>query len=583
VTSPQRTALTDADGGWLALRAGDWDAARRLFDASLATDGSPEAWEGLGWANYFLDEDPGTFEAREAAYRAYRERGDDGSAARVAAWLAADHLEFRREPAVANGWLKRSRRLLEGQPPGPDHGWLAVHEASLLLLEHPDAAGRLGAEAAALGRRYHVPELEMIGLATEGQALVLEGDLENGMHLLDEASVLALGGEADLLACVAWACCYLISACEQIRDYDRAGQWCVRMTDFCEQHGIGVLLGQCRAKYASVLIWEGRWEEAETQLTWAEGELSAARPALTGEALVRLADLRRQQGRVEEAAALYTRCDGHLQAYLGLGSLALERGDAQQAMDLADRFLRRLPPRAVQRSGGLELATHAAVTLGQGEVAQRALEELRQLAASVGTGPLRTAALACEGTVAASEGDQETARRAFEDALDTPASRRSPFDAARIRVQLATTLRALGRHPAAVAELERALVSLRDLGAAAECARVEALVREWLAAAGPGATTVTDGPLGALTPREREVLRLVSEGLTNHQIADRLVLSEHTVHRHVGNLLRKLALPSRTAAAALAVQQGLAVARTGHAVAAADLANAGDGTGDVAP
>jgi LuxR family transcriptional regulator, maltose regulon positive regulatory protein len=107
------------------------------------------------------------------------------------------------------------------------------------------------------------------------------------------------------------------------------------------------------------------------------------------------------------------------------------------------------------------------------------------------------------------------------------------------------------------AELERALVSLRDLGAAAECARVEALAR---AVASRG-TDRTDeppgGPLDALTPREREVLRLVAEGLTNHQIADRLVLSEHTVHRHVGNLLRKLALPSRTAAAALAVQQGL--------------------------
>jgi LuxR family transcriptional regulator, maltose regulon positive regulatory protein len=557
MTSPLRTASADAEGGWQALRAGDWDAARTLFSASLATDATPEAWEGLGWANYFLDEDPGTFDAREAAYRAYREQGDDGSAARVAAWLAADHLEFRGEPAVANGWLRRARRLLEGQPPGPDHGWLAVHEASLLLLEDPETAGRLGAEAAALGRSYHVPELEMIGLATEGQALVLEGDLANGMHRLDEASALALGGEASLLACVAWACCYLISACEQVRDYDRAGQWCVRMTHFCEQHGIGVLLGQCRAKYASVLIWEGRWEEAETQLTWAGGELSAARPALTGEALVRLADLRRQQGRLEEAAALYARCEDHLHAYLGRGALALEQGDAEQAMELAERFLRRLPPRAVERSGGLELAIRAAIRLGRWDVARRSLEELQHLAARVGTGPLVTAALASAGTVAAAEGDQESARRAFEDALDTPASRRSPYDAARIRVELATVLRSLGRHPAALVELERALAGFHDLGAVTEYARVEALVRQWRAAPETARTVVTDDPLEALTPREREVLRLVAEGLTNHQIADRLVLSDHTVHRHVGNLLRKLALPSRAAAAAVAARPGL--------------------------
>ncbi|MFA9429184.1 LuxR C-terminal-related transcriptional regulator [Egicoccus sp. AB-alg2] len=557
MSSSRPTAPTGTDGGWEALRAGDWAAARTLFDAAVAVDGAPEAWEGLGWANYFLDEDPGTFEAREAAYRAYRERGDDASAARVAAWLAADHYEFRGEPAVANGWLRRARRLLEGQPPGPDHGWLAVHEASFILLDDPEAAGRLGAEAAALGRRYDVPELEMVGLATEGLAKVLEGDLADGMHRLDEATVVALGGEADQLACVAWACCYLISACEQVRDYDRAGQWCVRMTEFCERHGVGLMLGQCRAKYARVLIWEGRWEEAETQLGQAETELGLARPALTGEALVRLGDLRQQQGRLEEAAALYARCDGNLYASLGLGSLALTRGDAEQALDLADRFLRRLPPHAFERAGGLELAVHAAVRLGQGERARRSLDELQQLAARVGTGPLQTAALACAGTVAAFDGDHASARRAFEDALDTPAGRRAPFEAARIRVELATTLRALGRRSAALVELERALVGLRDLGAAAECARVEALARQWRAEAGPGEPLRPDGPLGSLTPREREVLCLVAEGLTNHQIAQRLVLSEHTVHRHVGNLLRKLALPSRTAAASLAVQQGL--------------------------
>jgi LuxR family transcriptional regulator, maltose regulon positive regulatory protein len=557
MTSSQRATRTDVDDGWQALREGRWVAARTSFEASLADDGSPEAWEGLGWACYFLDEDPGTFDAREAAYRAYRDRRDDASAARVAAWLAVDHIEFRGEPAVANGWLQRARRLLADQPPGPDHGWLAVHEASLLLLDDPEVAGRLGSEAAALGRRYHVPELEMIGLATEGQALVLDGELDRGMRRLDEASVLAFGGEAELLACVAWACCYVISACEQVRDYDRAGQWCVRMTDFCERHGIGVLLGQCRAKYAHVLTWEGRWDEAETHLAWAEGELAASRPALTGEALVRLADLRRQQGRLDEAAALYSRCDDNLHAYLGLGELALERGDPEQAAQLADRFLRRLPPRALERAGGLDLAIRTALAVGRLDASRRRLEELRELAARGGTGSLLTVALACEGAVAAAEGDHEAARRAYEDALDAPGSRRSPLESARVRVGLASALWALDRRPGALVELDRALAGLRDLGATTELARVEALARRWRTASGPDGAPDQAGPLAALTPRERDVLRLVAEGLTNHQIADRLVLSEHTVHRHVGNLLRKLALPTRTAAASLAVQHGL--------------------------
>ena len=53
------------------------------------------------------------------------------------------------------------------------------------------------------------------------------------------------------------------------------------------------------------------------------------------------------------------------------------------------------------------------------------------------------------------------------------------------------------------------------------------------------------------------MLRLLAEGLRNRQIAERLVVSEHTVHRHVTNILRKLDVPSRTAAAAHAVRAGL--------------------------
>jgi DNA-binding CsgD family transcriptional regulator/pimeloyl-ACP methyl ester carboxylesterase len=55
-----------------------------------------------------------------------------------------------------------------------------------------------------------------------------------------------------------------------------------------------------------------------------------------------------------------------------------------------------------------------------------------------------------------------------------------------------------------------------------------------------------------LTEREREVLAMVSHGLTDAEIADRLVLSVHTVHRHVANIRTKLRVPSRAAAAAWA-------------------------------
>jgi DNA-binding CsgD family transcriptional regulator len=63
--------------------------------------------------------------------------------------------------------------------------------------------------------------------------------------------------------------------------------------------------------------------------------------------------------------------------------------------------------------------------------------------------------------------------------------------------------------------------------------------------------------IGELTERELDVLRLVAAGLSDREIAQRLVLSPHTVHRHVANIRTKLGLPSRAAAAAYATRIGV--------------------------
>src|SRR5581483_7658969 len=268
------THAASLDAGWAALKSGDWDGARTAFEESLAEADTPEALEGMGWVGHMLSEDRLTFAARERAYRLYFERGDKSSAARIAAYLAADHLMFRGEPAVANGWLQRAHSLLAGLEPGVDHGWLAIHEGHIAVSLDEDTAKarRLAARAVELGRAFGAPELEMLGLGLEGRALVSDGELEEGMRRLDEATTVALAGEASLLYCVAWACFYLISACERVRDFDRAAQWCARVGDFCGRHDI-FLLNTCRAHYASVLSWQGRWDEAESQLTAAVGGL----------------------------------------------------------------------------------------------------------------------------------------------------------------------------------------------------------------------------------------------------------------------------------------------------------------------
>lgn len=499
--------------GWDALRRGDWREARICFERA---GDAPEALEGLGWAGTGLNTHDLIFEARERAYRAYRDRGDESSAGRVAGWLAADYLEIRGEPAVASGWLQRAHTHLDDLEPGPDHGWLAVIEADDALLNGDTVtARRLAARAIELGRRFRVPELEMVGLGIDGSALVSEGELPAGMRRLDEATAAALAGDAQLLVCVGWACCYLIAACEEVRDYDRAGQWCGRVGAFAERYGITVLLGVCRAKYGSVLTSHGRWDEAGRELEAAAESLSTSRPALVGEALVRLAELRRRQGRHAEAERLLSEHDHHSRALLGRAAVALDLGRLEEAADLADRYLRRFPDAVrIERAAALELAVRARARLGHDDCASEALGELRALATRIGTRPLQAAALAAEAAVAVARGDHDAARRSFEDAVDTYAGCGLPFDAACARLELAIVLDALGREDAARRETEAALDALQRLGAAHEVARAETLLGRR-----------RDGPFADLSPRELEVLSLVAAGLTNAEIASRLVLS----------------------------------------------------------
>jgi ATP/maltotriose-dependent transcriptional regulator MalT len=545
------------DAGWVALGRGDWAGARAAFEGALADGETPEALEGMGWAGHMLSEEQLTIDARERAYRQYLDRGDRASAARIASLLAADCLMFRGEAAVANGWLQRAHSLIDDLEPGVDHGWLAIHEGHIAvsLTEDTAKARELATQAVELGRAFGAPELEMLGLGLEGRALVSDGELDEGMRRLDEATTVALDGEAQLLYCVAWACCYLISACERVRDYERAAEWCDRVGDFCGRHDI-FLLNICRAHYASVLSWQGRWDEAETQLNEAVGGLRASRPPMVGDALARLGELRRRQGRMAEAEELFARAESHTITLLGRAQLALDHDQPAEAAELADRYLRRFPERGrVERSAGLEVAVRAFAGCDELERSEDALSELRGIAARAKTRPIQAALYASEGAVAVARGDHNAARCSFEDAIDLLAACDAPYEAARVRLDLAVTLRTQNRDDRARREIEAAVATFREIGAEGECARAEAMLDTR-----PKAASTMDGPLARLSPRELEVLGLVAEGLTNHDIAQRLVLSEHTVNRHVANILRKLGLNSRTAAATLAGRYGLGIA-----------------------
>jgi LuxR family maltose regulon positive regulatory protein len=547
-------ALTRA--GREALARGEWEEARAAFEAVLAHMETPEALEGLGTAAWWLDDAPTTFDARERAYRLYCERGDRQGAARVAIVIAEDCLDFRGEPAVANGWRERARRQLETLSDVPERGWLALWEGHFALLaENDSATARLrAAEAAEIARSLALLDLEMLSRALDGLALVSEGRVADGMSRLDEATAAALAGEMRDLIAIGVSCCYLVMACERVRDFDRAAQWCHRVKEFCARWHIQSLFAVCRTHYAAVLMWKGDWTAAEAELVAAAQELTAVRPAMQSEATVRLAELRRRQGRFDEAEILLREAEGHPLAFLVSAAVALDKGDGIAASDLAERFLRGVALEdRTERLAGLEVRARALLTLGKAGEAAEIVKELRSAADTIGTGPIRATARLVEGLQAGQGGDFEMARRSVEDAVDLFRNAGAHFEMAHARLELAYVLDKLGRREQANQEGRSAFEALERLGAAHDALRATVLLKSL---SGPAPQESTGEP-NTLTAREREVLQFVATGLSNAAIAKRLRISEFTIKRHVANILAKLNLPSRAAAAAYAAKHGL--------------------------
>ena len=326
-----------------------------------------EAHEGLSWAAWWLDDADVVFAARDRAYRLYKQRGDRPAAARMATWLACDELDFHGAFAVASGWLGRARRLLGELEPGPEHGWLAFFEGYIASgAGDSDRAIELAVEAAAIGRRLEVPDLEMLGLALEGATLVACAHVDEGMRRLDEATAAALEGEAEVAIAGAWACCFLVTACSAVRDYERASEWCDRIAEFAERYGSRYMLAFCRAEYGGVHLWRGSWRAAEEVLEASVEDFSRSRPAMVGGPLAALAELRRRQGRSEEALSLLRQAGASPSSQLCQARLALERGQTLRAVELVERVLRQLPEhRHLDRAPALELLVCARVARGE--------------------------------------------------------------------------------------------------------------------------------------------------------------------------------------------------------------------------
>jgi ATP/maltotriose-dependent transcriptional regulator MalT len=534
-----------------AMERFDWEAARAGFEKALSIEPVAEAYEGLSWAAWSLNDPEALFPAREAAFRLYHQTQDALGAARMAMWIAGDYVDFRGELSVASGWRQRARRLLEGVPAAEEHGWLLLIEGDCSGLIEEDAPKARGyaQQAIALGRQLGSVDIEVLGLAMEGFASVREGEVAAGMQLLDEAAATAVSGEMSHPGYVSWALCYLIYACELVRDYDRAVEWCDKMREYSERSQMASLRGICRVHLAGVLIWRGEWQSAEAELSEAATHLLLHRPLLAADGTVRLAELRHRQGRLKEAEALFREVEWHPLALLGLAELSLEAGRPKDAEDLIERFLRQVPDSSrTQRVAALELMARTQALLGDQAAAVKTLDAVRSLSEAVDTLPFRAAAGFSAGALAVADGDYDSARACFEDAAGLYERCGAPYEAARARLELASVLVQLGRLDRARSETLSAHETLKQLSSAFYAGRAAALLADIDRRLGAGAGDAD----ALLTQRQVEILRLISQGLNDREIAVALVVSEHTVHRHVANILQRLDVPSRAAAVAYA-------------------------------
>jgi ATP/maltotriose-dependent transcriptional regulator MalT len=536
------------NNGRQALKTGEWEKARVLLEEALKEAESPEVYEELAWACWWLNDASYVFEYRIKAYNLFLQKDDKLGASRNACWIGVDYIEFKGEFAVASGWFKRAESLLEGLPASWELGLMKILKArwAFQVDKNSELAFKLLNESLEISKELENVDGEMLAEALKGFILVVEGKISEGMPLLDEATLLALTSDKGDIKVTTITCCYLIDACERIRDYERANQWCKNVKELCKRWKFKAMFANCKMKYAGILILQGKWNEAEDELLSAISELKEFRPAQINACVVRLADLKRRQGKWNDAEKLLSGVESHPLKPLFLSSLFYDKAEYENASDLAEKYLRRISVKEkAERALGVELLLRIYIKLGKIEKAKELLNELSDIAESINTFPLEASFLSASGIYNFAVQEYDSARQNIEDAVDIFDKIKLPFESSKNRTLLSEILIKLGKPAQAEGELNTAISTFKDLGAESDYEKTKHLLKnlykESLGKAGKNKYEFTG--------RELEVLRLIAEGKNNEEIAEKLFLSVRTVEKHLTNIYCKMGISGKSARA----------------------------------
>ncbi len=529
-------------------------AARAWVDAHALlqqADGSeplgPSDLALLATAAYMLGRDEEWLAAHERAHHLHLEAGEAEAAARAAFWIGMS-LALRGELGPAEGWMGRAQRLLDERSADcAERGFLLVaYGHGLLSAGDAAAAAAVGADAAAVARRFGDRDLLAFAMLLEGQAKVFDARVAEGLQLLDEAMVAVMTEDLSPVVC-GIAYCGVILTCQEVFELRRAREWTQALAEWWQQQpDMVAFTGRCLIHRAEILQLGGAWSDALEEARRACRRFSETNNPTTGLALYREAEVLRLQGDLDGAERAYRAASrAGWEPQPGLAQLRL----AQGRVDAAESAIRRtLAENADPLRRAVLLPAYVEVLLAAGklEEARSACDELEAVAARYSSALLDAIAAYERGAVELAAGDAPRALEHLRRALDTWRTLEAPYEVARTRALVGEACRALHDTDACALELEAALADFVRLGALPDAARVERLLGR-----SPGP------PEHGLSARELEVLRLLAAGKSNRQIAETLVISEHTVARHVQNIFRKLRLTSRTAATAFAFEHDL--------------------------